>query len=150
MTEEKIGEIFGGKIRLRVCGILIREDSVLLARHSKINKGKDLWIPPGGGLEFGETIAKGITREFREETGLKIEVGDFHSVYEFVNPPLHAVELFYHVSAPVETSPELGYDPEISDPIIEELRFVTFNELALIPPDHKHQVLWDIEKLHRH
>lgn len=36
----------------------------------------DHWGLPGGKVEFGETLAESVTREIREELGVKIVVGD--------------------------------------------------------------------------
>ena len=70
-----------------------------------------VWMPPGGGLEFGETLEVCLEREFREETGARIEVGEFLFLNELIEDPYHAVELFYRVR---QTGGEvrLGSDPE--------------------------------------
>ena len=141
MNSSEITEKYGGAVRVRICGLLADERRILLVRHSGINDGNDLWIPPGGGLEFGETIHQALQREFLEETHLKVEVGKFHSGFEYVRPPLHAIELFFWVNPLQSTEPKLGSDPELIDPIIQELRFVTFEELALIPEESKHAIL---------
>ena len=51
--QERIVEEFGNKLRIRVCGICIEEDRILLINHHSLNKGGDFWAPPGGGMEFG-------------------------------------------------------------------------------------------------
>jgi len=40
------------------------------------------WEPPGGVLEFGETILEGVRREVREETGLDVEPIALTGVYK--------------------------------------------------------------------
>ncbi len=54
-----------------VCsGYLVENGKVLLVHH----KGFDKWVPPGGHIEAGETFAQTAAREFKEETGLDVEV----------------------------------------------------------------------------
>jgi ADP-ribose pyrophosphatase YjhB (NUDIX family) len=36
-------------------------------------RDNDLWALPGGGTEFGESVARTVVREVREETGLEVE-----------------------------------------------------------------------------
>ncbi len=143
MTEH-IHNTFGNKIRVRVCGILADEEKILLACHRGLNNGEDLWIPPGGGLEFGETMESALKREFLEETGLHVNLGAFYSINEFLQPPLHAIEIFFLVSSKESAMPVTGMDPELNEQVISEVKYVTFENLALIPGRNKHPVLKNI------
>ena len=58
--------------RISAYGILKQGDTVLFQRR----KGFELFGFPGGGIEIGETVSAALVREFREETGLDIEVGE--------------------------------------------------------------------------
>lgn len=57
---------------IRVTGILI-EDGKLLIVKQKLSESRT-WSLPGGRLERGETVAQGLVRECREETGLDVQV----------------------------------------------------------------------------
>ncbi|MDQ1675988.1 MAG: hypothetical protein QOC93_1132 [Actinomycetota bacterium] len=50
---------------------------VLLIRRSDSGK----WALPGGGQEFGETVAESAVRETREEAGLDVEVTGLVGIY---------------------------------------------------------------------
>lgn len=54
-----------------VTGVVIKENKVLLARHT-YGGGKGMLIIPGGYVNFGETPQDALVREYMEET--KVEV----------------------------------------------------------------------------
>lgn len=137
---------FHNKLRIRVCGILVVENAILLVKHKGFGESGELWIPPGGGMEFGQSIEDNLRREFIEETGLEIDVGNFICGHEFLNSSIHAIELFFEVKQ-VGGKLKLGYDPElnIDTQIIEEVAFVTFEDLLVMEDDKKHQILHDID-----
>ncbi len=57
--------------------IINAEGKVFLAkRGSKAKNERGTWEFPGGGVEFGETMADCIKREIFEEYGIKIELKD--------------------------------------------------------------------------
>jgi 8-oxo-dGTP diphosphatase len=119
---------YGNQIRIRVCGVCIEEGKILLLNHIGIRENSDFWCPPGGGLQFGETVEDCLKREFLEETNTEISVGKFLTVNEFVNPPLHAVELFYEVKI-ISGIPKKGFDPEMEEQIISDLRWFNLKEI---------------------
>ncbi len=127
---------FGNKVRIRVCGILENEQGILLIRHVGLSK-KNLWLPPGGGVEFGETIEQALLREFKEETNLEVSISTFAGINEYIDDNLHAIELYYIVQYKSGTL-KLGHDPELStdNQLLKELKYVIKEEaLSHIPQE---------------
>lgn len=83
------------KPRIRVAGLVIEDDSVLLVKHA--GYGREWWVPPGGGLEGSESFEECVVREVREETGFDVEPRRLAYVKEFIEPSTdtHHVELFF-------------------------------------------------------
>lgn len=138
-TKETIEGLYGQRLRLRVCGLLIEDDRLLLIRHAHLGPSDVLWAPPGGGVDFGETMEDALIREFREETGLEVRVVSQAFTHEFLEPPLHAIELFFWVEQiggelVAGTDPEMGSGPQL----IQEVRFHNWAELKNVPPDALH------------
>lgn len=55
-----------------VTGIVIKDNKVLLARHT-YGAGKDMLVVPGGYVDFGESPADAVKREYLEETKIEVE-----------------------------------------------------------------------------
>jgi 8-oxo-dGTP diphosphatase len=87
-----IGNLYGGSVRVRVGGLCVQEHRILLVNHALYGPEGIFWSPPGGGVQFGESAQQALVREFREETGLDVEVGELLFVHEHIAVPLHAVE----------------------------------------------------------
>jgi len=73
--------------RVRVAAIIIRDGEILLVRHLK--HGKTYWLLPGGGVDYGETLAEALVREIKEETNLDIVVGRPVLMNDSVPPDKH-------------------------------------------------------------
>lgn len=99
-----------GKVRLRACGICIDNERIMLVKHLNLGPNGFFWSPPGGEVEFGETLAQAVEREFNEECCMQIKAGRLLFVSEFIKAPLHAIELFLEVQH-ISGMPMLGTDP---------------------------------------
>lgn len=137
--------IFSGKVRVRVCGLLEENGKLLLIKHHSLGPKGFLWIPPGGGVSFGESANDALKREFREETGLNIEVMNFLFVFEMINEKHHAIELFYQVKRK-SGDLSIGKDPELSDSnqIIDEVAFLSYDEIDQMDPDILHGIFKEV------
>lgn len=143
--EKEINEKFGGRLRTRVNGVLVEDDKILLVKHL-MGDGKVFWNVPGGGMNYNSNAHENLQREFLEETGLVVEVKDFLTVSEFLQPPLHAIELFFEVK---RKSGDLirGTDPELhqDSQLIEDVKFMRIEEIHQIPNEEKHHLFWKIK-----
>lgn len=122
---------FKNETRIRVNGILNRDEAVLLVQLESPVTNELVWMPPGGGLQFGESMKRCLQREFREETGLEIKVGPLCFVNELVKPPFHAVECYFFVKQKGGEL-HLGSDPELSedDQLLKDLQWISVNKLV--------------------
>lgn len=85
--------------RVGVAGILVRPDGrILLARRGH-NPGRGRWAFPGGKVEFRERLNDALQREYYEETGIRVHVGDLAYVAEIIEGSSHYVVLDYLVDA---------------------------------------------------
>ena len=92
-----------GITRIGAYGLLQRQKKMLLCRlsqHVGMNPGH--WTLPGGGLDFGEDPEEAVVREFKEETGLVVEVNNLVAVDSLSDSmpgwsPMHTIRIIYNV-----------------------------------------------------
>jgi len=94
-------------ITVRIYGILIDSTHGLLVSDEFI-RGDYFTKLPGGGLEFGEGTRDCLIREFKEETGLDVIIGDHIYTTDFYQPSAfragdQILSIYYYVS-PVSLS----------------------------------------------
>lgn len=127
--------------RVRAGAIVRRGDGVLLVKHVK--PGRAYWLLPGGGVEFGESLAEALAREVLEETGLEVAVGPLVLVNDTIAPDgsRHVVNLSFLAEAtggelavgddpviqdaawmPIERIMDVVLHPDIREPLVEGLR----------------------------
>lgn len=151
MSKDKISKeiesTFGHRLRVRVNGVLIEGDKILLVKH-QMGNGRLFWSTPGGGMEFGSSAKENLCREFKEETGLEVEPIDFLFVHEFLAPPLHAIECFFSVKR-TSGSAILGKDPELApeNQILLDLKWMTLEEVHSLGSTSIHQIFLGIKSL---
>ena len=126
--------------RIRVAGILIEDNKILLIQHHK--NDKKYWLIPGGGNDWGETTKQALIREYKEETNMDIEVDEFLFFSETISPDKkrHVLNLFYkiHRNNKNDSIIKLGEEAVLTD-----LKFVTKEELETmtIYPNIKENLL---------
>lgn len=130
---------------VRVYGVLLDKDRRLLVSDEFI-RGQYITKLPGGGLEMGEGTRECLQREFREETGLEVKVGnhlyttDFFQISAF-NHTDQIISIYYYVHPegeillPVKEKPFDFAPHQIADPTGESevFRWIDWND---IHPDH--------------
>jgi 8-oxo-dGTP pyrophosphatase MutT (NUDIX family) len=129
-------------ITVRVYGILIDSAHGLLVSDEFI-RGDFFTKLPGGGLEFGEGTRDCLVREFKEETGLDVTVGDHIYTTDFYQPSAfragdQILSIYYRVNpislAPLNTrSIAFDFKPEeIADKNgqAEHTRWIALNDLS--------------------
>ena len=67
-----------------VGAVVIHDGAVLLVKRAFPPRQGE-WSLPGGQLELGESLAEGVRREVREETGIEVEVGAVVEVFDRVH-----------------------------------------------------------------
>jgi len=63
--------------------LIINDGKILLCRSPK---WRNLWVVPGGHIEYGETIEEAVKREVEEEVGLNVELEKVLFVQELIEP----------------------------------------------------------------
>lgn len=83
------------QIRVRVAAVIIKEEKVLLIRHTK--DGKKYWLLPGGGVDYGEDLVTSLKRELSEELSIEIDVRDILHVSDSISPngDRHIVNIYF-------------------------------------------------------
>jgi ADP-ribose pyrophosphatase YjhB (NUDIX family) len=142
LASEAVERAFGHRVRVRAAGLLFDDadapQRVLLLKHDGLWDDGPFWSPPGGAVEFGEALEEGVRREFEEEAGLEVRVGELAYVLDFVRPPLHAVSFYFRVYAEggladLERTLRTGTDPELAGDgiqLLQDARFVPLDDLT--------------------
>ena len=120
-----------GRFSYRVAGLAAQNGRLLVQRA----RGDDGLAVPGGHVKFGETTAEALRREFREELGVGIEVGELAAVGEVFfdwNGPCQQICLYYRVEVPDGPWEGVRHGFDDSGNVREEIDFfwVPVEELA--------------------
>jgi 8-oxo-dGTP diphosphatase len=134
MSTDGLHEAFSKRLRIRVCGIVVESDKILLVNIQSPTRNEPFWTPPGGGLEFGESLKDAVKREIQEETGLIVEPTDLMYTSEFIKDPYHAVEYYWRCHR-LGGNVVLGTDPEFDrgNQMLKAVEFIDLDQLAYLP-----------------
>lgn len=86
------------QIKVAVCLIFEKDGNILLVRQSsEVTKDPGLWGPPGGHVNFGESLHEAARREAKEEIGEDIEIEIQHvlGTMEQIKDNSHLVLIAY-------------------------------------------------------
>ena len=131
------------KFTIRVYGILMDERKRVLVSDEFI-RGNYFTKFPGGGMELGEGTRDCLKREFKEETGLDVTIGDhIYTTDYFQESAFNAIDqivsIYYFASAddtevlknlPIKQTP-FEFEPhQVADPQgqSEVLRWIDWND----------------------
>ncbi len=89
---------------IRVGGFLAFGERLLMVEQQRGDER--YWLPPGGGVRFGETLSEALRREIQEELDLRVAVGRLLAIVESISPDpayaKHVVHLVFELSAAPE------------------------------------------------
>jgi ADP-ribose pyrophosphatase YjhB (NUDIX family) len=96
----------------RYQGVIIKDQHVLLIRHSEHSTGNSYWVIPGGGLDGKETEEECVIREMLEETHLEVRVEKL-----IFDEPAHPDGVYKwrktYLCIPISGEAKPGYEPEL-------------------------------------
>lgn len=117
--------------------MIVQNSSILLAKINSPTRSKPIWMPPGGGVEPGESLEQTLIREIKEETDLQINKKQLLWIYEFIEKPYHAIEFYFRCDV-IGGELKKGFDPELESDqqMLLDLSFIPMREteeLAIEP-----------------
>ena len=145
-----------GVFSYRVAGICVHNGKVLLQTTTT----DPAFAFPGGHVAFGETNAQTLIREFKEELGADISVGELKWVAEIFFPwgkkPCHQICLYYLV-APKDPGDLSGHNMAAQDEVGDTKAKLRFHWVPLeaiptseIYPENAKALLFQLDQNVKH
>ena len=106
-------------IRFKAAAVFMHQGRVLVHQVENESSGETWYIPPGGGIEYGESSLEALKREIREEFGWSTRderlIGASESFHTINGKQEHEI-VFIYFATPVD------------DAVLEENEFLVLEE----------------------
>lgn len=124
---------------IRVYGIWKNDRNEVLLTDER-RGGYEMTKFPGGGHEFGEGLADGLIREWKEELDIEVEVGKLIYINEFLqisafNPQDQLLSVYYEIFADHAASFPLARRPLDFPPGQEDAQLFRWQAIESMTPD---------------
>ncbi len=123
---------FGPKTFVLPLALIVKNGKILLnLRNDPYNPdlhGK--WEFPGGGMDFGETIAQNVIREAKEETGYEVEIVHQFEKFSYFPAARADKHLYFHLFLLPILCKITGGKEEIQDTEVLEMRWFGLDEVV--------------------
>lgn len=99
MTPERVASSKRGRVRPIAIAVIQDRGRLFVAEGHDPIKDETFYRPLGGGIEFGESAADALRREFREEMGQELAelrlLGVLENLFTFAGEPGHEIVLVF-------------------------------------------------------
>ena len=126
-TDARSGREYPSRPIVGVGGVAFVDGRVLLIKR-RFEPLAGRWSLPGGALEVGETLAEGLAREMKEETGLDVEVGPVVDVFDRITRDEQGRTRYHYVLVDFLCTVQAGAAVAGSD--VAEVALVDTGDLA--------------------
>jgi 8-oxo-dGTP diphosphatase len=121
---------------VRIYGILIENEQLLVS--DEIHHGRLITKFPGGGLQFGEGTIECLTREFKEELDIPVEITNHYYTVDFFqtsafDPSVQVVSIYYNVESKESSQINISSTKlslENQDSVQQQFRWIKLSELT--------------------
>ncbi len=117
-------------MKVRPAALIIVNEAILTLRYNY--NGTDVFMLPGGNMEFGENMQTCLARELEEELGIQSEIKDLLFIAEVHQAEMDKLHCVFNVVHSPNTQPRIN-PKETSALEIVYLPFEKIQEVALYP-----------------
>ncbi len=118
---------------LRTVGVLAKDGKILVQR----DKNGTEYALPGGHIKIGETLEDGLIREYKEETGVDIQVKRLlwseECFWEWNGKQAHNIAFYFSVEGEIPDTGEFVSHKDNSDVVIGWMDIEKLKDITIYP-----------------